>query len=417
MTDTIDDLLTRNGLEILERQVASGGSSVIHKARVVNQNGRLPEVGSVVAVKEYHASLLAIPGQHDRVRQEADIGRRVQHPNLVQTFGLVESDSKTGPLALVLEWIDGMMLHVWYSSQPQPVPWDKLSRICVNLAQATAKLHENNVFHRDIKPENVMVRSDDTAVLMDVGVAEVAGNDAHTLHTAVKDFIGSTKYASRQFILGEPFTAADDVYSIGATVFLLFTGHEVYEEIVRKPTIPAAVLNGPPRIVGLAEGVPSSLRVLLSGCLNSEPSRRPSLQQFLEALGKPETADYISKELKNQQQESRSYEVIGVLDGGDMLLADLAGDTPREGGEHKVVRVEAPIQVPSYRREVAPEVMVGMVVLKHVHQNVGHFVNLRREWVESPRDPLFGIRSSGRWIEREATHHGFQKGDRVLKER
>jgi eukaryotic-like serine/threonine-protein kinase len=417
MAETLTDVLDRAGVELVRTQIGGGGSATVHQGRVSQTGEGLP-VGTLVAVKEYHPSLVATPGQLDRIRQEAALGQQLRHPHVVQTYRLYEPIELAGaPTVLILEWVEGRTLDQWYAAQPRPVKWEIIRSICLNVIDGVAELHARSTFHRDLKPENIMVRTSGAAVVMDIGVAEITDSNEHTLHTSVRDFVGSVRFASPQFILGDgQFTAADDIYSLGATFFLLFTGRMIYEEVERKPVLPIMVVNDPPRIDSLAEEIPPAMKVLLQGCLHRERKRRPSLSDLAESIRNPEGATYITRELELQAAESRSYPVIEILDDGASFLADLSGDNPEVGDTYRVVRPGRKITVPSYNREITPETWVAEAVLKHVHANVGHFILWGRRWQEG-KNSLYSMIGAipGQWVEQEKLTPKVRKND-VLKQ-
>jgi serine/threonine protein kinase len=418
MAQSLSETLDQAGIEVVREKVGGGGSATVHQGRIVRPIEGLPEVGTLVAVKEYHPSLVATPGQLDRIRQEAALGQQLRDPHVVQTYRLYEPAApNTEPTILVLEWVDGLTLDQWYFAQPRPVKWETIRAICLDVVAGVSALHARSTFHRDLKPENIMVRTTGSAVVMDIGVAEVTGNNEHTLHTSVGDFVGSVRFASPQFILGDAFTAADDVYSLGATFFLLFIGKIIYGEVERKPVLPIIVVNNPPRIDSLAEGVPPSMKVLLQGCLHREQKRRPNLGDLAESIKNPESASYITRELERQAAESRSYPVIEVMEDASSFFADLGGDSPIVGDTYRVVRPGKKIVVPSYNREIVPETWIAEAVLKHVHANVGYFIVLGKKWQEG-KNPLYsavGV-TPGHWEEQEKVTPKVRKQDLVLKE-
>lgn len=265
-----------------------------------------------------------------------------------------------------------------------------------------------------------MIReSDGEAVLMDIGVAELAGSEGSTLHTSVKDFVGSARYASPQFILGtDPFEVADDVYSLAATLFLLMTGQQVYAEVERKTVIPIAVVNSSPEVRSLAENVPISMKIVLQGALHRDRKRRPTLAEFRECLVSPDSASYTTKELARQATEVRSYVILETLENGAAFFADLAGESPEIGEVYTVVRQSKKrLIVPSYSREVTPELWVAEAVLKHVHQNVGYFAVQRRQWRESRNSfsSLAAYMPQGQWVDVEGITLTVSIGDLVLR--
>lgn len=422
----LDERLGEIGLHIVSREVGSGGSATVHKAVVESERLAGLAVGSFVAVKEYKPTILTIEGQLERIRQEAEIGLRINHKNLARAYGLLDPDPNdpTSGHVLLLQWIDGVTLEQWYANAPKPVAWETVKSLALAILDGLEALHSQGVWHRDLKPENVMVDGNGNAVVMDIGVCELTSDAVHTLHTPLKDFVGSTRFASPQFILGEPFVQADDIYSLSTVYYLLFTGKQVFHQIVRKPVIPIYVVTESPRVDSLAQHIPASMRLLLQAGLHRERSRRPSILEVRESLTKPEDASFLSRELDRQSAESRGYAILDVVRDGASFFADMAGDEPEIDREYTVVRRHGKkVKLKSYNREVAPEQWVARVVLKHVYQNVGHFVTLGKRWQEGRpgRSPFAGLLGTfdqgtpGGWVEYEKMTDQIKPGDVVLK--
>jgi serine/threonine protein kinase len=403
------------GLELLEANVGEGGSAFVHKAQVMRKTSNLPIEGTLVAVKEYKPSILSISGQIERIRQEAHVGQSIRHGNLIITYDLL--DDKDSPL-LLLEWIDGSTLESWVEKLPSDPPWELVKDMALGIAEALKILHQGSVFHRDIKPENVMIENGKRSVLMDVGVAELTANNEHTLHTSIKDFVGSVRTASPQFILGESYDIKDDIYSLGATCHYLFTGRRIYDEVERKPLLPIAVVNSSPKIAKLIDDIPSSIKILLEASLHRTRDRRPTINEFIECLESPTDARFLTNEIEKQGTEKRGYNVIEIIDHSSFLV-DLAGDRVNKNAKFTVVRKLSSIRLPSYQREVNPEIWVAEAVLKHTSQNIGHFVTLEKKW-EAKNTGLsalnLGGKNSGTWVEEESYTSSVAVDDLVLKD-
>src|SRR5690606_368692 len=123
---------------------------------------------------------------------------------------------------------------------------DARRKILLQLVDGLEALHTNQVLHRDIKSENAMVLKDGTAKLMDLGIVLDLTDEAATMHTQVKDFIGSIRFASPQFVRGEKFAPEDDIYGLGTIAFELATGERVYDGVERKTLLPTEILQRPP---------------------------------------------------------------------------------------------------------------------------------------------------------------------------
>lgn len=408
--------LSEFGLELVRAAVGSGGSAVVHQAKVRNSLGRLPAVGTFVAVKQYKAELLAQEGQLKRVQQEADLGESFDSPNVVRTYGLLPSQDT--PEFLVMEWIGGGTLEHWNKNETH-ITWDTLRSVALGLASGVEAIHQKGVLHRDLKPENVMVRQDGTVVIMDVGVAELTVESAETLHTNVGQFLGSMRYASPQFLLGEKFGALDDVYGLGTVLYELFTGRAMFEGHERKTALPIIISQEGQRVESLRECVPAPMKILLQAAIHRDRGRRPSLTELKAALEDPVGSRFISTELERQTAEERGCLVLKTIENGMSFFADLGGAEFYLNTEFTVIRRFQPLEVPSLSRTIVPEQWVGTAILKHTFQNVGHFILVGKRWQEG-RNPLKAIMgdlaSPGHWVEYEQLATSVKAGDWVLKQ-
>ncbi|WP_437595776.1 serine/threonine-protein kinase [Sorangium sp. So ce590] len=411
--------LTSFGLELEREAVGTGGSATVHKCIVKVPDGRLPAAGTPVAVKQYKRELFTHEGQLRRVQQEADLGAALNSPNIVKTFGLLPSAND--PEFLVMEWIDGPTLEGWNKSiEAEDVSWDRLRAIALGLVNGLQHLHAKGVYHRDLKPENVMLRADETPVIMDVGVAELTVESAETLHTNVGQFLGSMRYASPQYLMGEKFGAPDDIYGLGTILFELFTGKRMFDGLERKTALPVLIAQEGQRVESLRDSVPAPLKVLLQACIHRDRARRPQVNDLKVAMEDPAGSRFITTELERQTAEERAFPVLKTLDNGMSFYADLGGSDSYLGMEFTVVRRGEPITVPSLSRRIVPEQWVGAATLKHIFQNVGHFVLMGKRWEEGRGGlaSLAGIvGSGGHWVEYEQLATSVKAGDWVLKER
>ncbi|KAG9080889.1 U4/U6 small nuclear ribonucleoprotein prp4, partial [Ceratobasidium sp. 370] len=80
-------------------------------------------------------------------------------------------------------------------------------------------LKKANVMHADIKPDNILVSENKTVIkICDLGSAsDVSEND-------ITPYLVSRFYRAPEIILGLPYDAAIDIWSIGCTLYELFTG-------------------------------------------------------------------------------------------------------------------------------------------------------------------------------------------------
>ena len=94
------------------------------------------------------------------------------------------------------------------------------------LAEALRVIHVFGILHRDLKPANVMLREDNSPVLIDFGLARRSLDDAGT--TGVGQVLGSPYYISPEQSQGQRVDARTDLYSLGVMFYEMLTGQRPY---------------------------------------------------------------------------------------------------------------------------------------------------------------------------------------------
>src|SRR5262249_18732543 len=132
------------GYEILG-ELGRGGMGVVYKARQVG-------LGRLVALKMIRGGAHAGPEELARFKAEAEAVARLQHPNLVQIFGVGGLD---GLPFFALELVAGDNLGRWLAGAPQQPR--EAAALVETLARAVHAAHRQGVVHRDLKPSNVLL--------------------------------------------------------------------------------------------------------------------------------------------------------------------------------------------------------------------------------------------------------------------
>jgi tRNA A-37 threonylcarbamoyl transferase component Bud32/ActR/RegA family two-component response regulator len=95
-----------------------------------------------------------------------------------------------------------------------------------SLAEALRVIHVFGILHRDLKPANVMLREDNSPVIIDFGLARRSRDDAGT--TGAGQVLGSPYYISPEQSQGFRVDARTDMYSLGVMFFEMLTGQRPY---------------------------------------------------------------------------------------------------------------------------------------------------------------------------------------------
>ncbi|KAH7127548.1 kinase-like domain-containing protein [Dactylonectria macrodidyma] len=89
---------------------------------------------------------------------------------------------------------------------------------------ALAHMRKCSIIHADLKPDNILVNeSRNVLKICDLGTA-IDRSDAATAHTEITPYLVSRFYRAPEIILGMPYDYAVDMWSIGCTLYELYTG-------------------------------------------------------------------------------------------------------------------------------------------------------------------------------------------------
>jgi len=208
------------------------------------------------------------------IRQEIRLARRITHPNVVRVHDLGESG---GVRFLTMEYVAGLTLRQVVDQQG-PVALGPGLQIAKQLCRGLAAVHESGIVHRDIKPQNIMVLPGGTVKLMDFGIARVHAPD----EKPTGEVAGTPYYMSPEQAKGGRLDSRSDIYSVGATLYELFTARRPFEgslgEVLRKH-----LTDPPPPPSTFRVDLPETLERLILACLDKDPARRPAAAQDLYA--------------------------------------------------------------------------------------------------------------------------------------
>lgn len=179
--------------------LAEGGMGRVYRAERADGQYQLQ-----VAIKRLRA--LGQPGESLMLVRERQILADLAHPNIARL--LDGGTSPNGQPHLVMEFIEGERIDRWCRAQALDLP--ARLRLFQQVCRAVAHAHRHLVLHCDLKPSNILVRSDGSPVLLDFGIARLAGSA-----DAEGQGYMTPRYASPEQKRGEPLSAASDIYSLG----------------------------------------------------------------------------------------------------------------------------------------------------------------------------------------------------------
>lgn len=228
-------------------------------------------------------------------RREFQVLRALHHPNIVRVSDQVDHD--LGP-AVVFEHERGAVrLGDWIrerrrTAEDQPLDLDTQLELATSLCETLRYAHQQGLHHRCLTPDSIWVHGPETAspklVVADWFLAQNDATDlsrhsTSTRHDLLLDDRRFAYLAPESFAADAPDEVLCDVFSLGALLYLLFTGEDP------APTR-AELLDLLHRDTGLlpsrvVDSVASELDVLVRNATHRDPGLRlGSTSELLEGL-------------------------------------------------------------------------------------------------------------------------------------
>ena len=209
------------------------------------------------------------PEMRKRFLREGRLAASVNHPNTVYIFGTEEIE---GAPVIAMELVAGGTLRdrVKRGALPVREAVDATLQIIAGLEAAAGA----GVLHRDVKPANCFVAPDGTVKVGDFGLSVSTLARSDTQITASGTMLGTPSFAPPEQLRGDELDVRADIYSTGATLYALLTGHAPFEGD-NAVNVVAAVLDKAPRAIAeFRADVPSGLVQLVGKCLAKKSTER-----------------------------------------------------------------------------------------------------------------------------------------------
>ena len=234
--------------ELGELGVGGGGRVVL---------ARHEATGTDVAVKYLASWLVDSDERLAAFRTEAELMAGLVDANLVTLYEYVETDAGA---AIAMELVEGVAMRGLLEEGGPLTPEAALSLMKGSLLGLSV-LHERGVVHRDYKPENVMVDTAGTTKLVDYGIAAPVGE--------IAGIAGTPLYMAPEQWVGEPATAASDVYAASATFVEALTGRSLFTATTVDALRVQHMVDAPS-----LEAVPEPIRSIAEAGLAKDPEDR-----------------------------------------------------------------------------------------------------------------------------------------------
>lgn len=205
---------------VVERLIGKGGYGAVYKVRheVLDTPFALKVLDPEVAASK--------PEYVKRFVREAKLATRLRHPCLVAVHDAGYDDGH-GIYYIVMDYVHGSTLREAIALGGAMDDKEAV-RIIGNVTSALDAAGSLGVVHRDIKPENIILMTDGTVKLIDLGVAK-AGREIDSIRTMANTVFGTPGYMSpEQASDSSSVDTRSDIYSLGVVFYEMLSGCSPY---------------------------------------------------------------------------------------------------------------------------------------------------------------------------------------------
>ena len=203
----------------------------------------------------------------DRFDREARAAGRLNHPNIVGVYDVFTDRERS---FIVMEYLDGETLADIL--ERGPLDADSAAAVTLQVLNAVAHAHANQVIHRDLKPDNVFILKDGAVKVTDFGIAHI-GDPSASL-TRAGTILGTVGYMSPEQLRGEPIDERSDIFAIGVMLYEMLAGRVPWEGDNALSVMSQHISAPVPPLHEINSAVPPPIEGIIRKCLRKNPDER-----------------------------------------------------------------------------------------------------------------------------------------------
>jgi len=302
--------------KILDK-LGEGGMGVVYKAEDL-------ALDRTVALKFLPPDSIATEEDRARLVHEAKAAAALLHPNICPVYEIAEAEGRT---FIAMGCIEGRSLKDRISEGPLPL--DEALSIARQIGDALASAHSKGIIHRDVKPANVMMTTDGRPMLMDFGLAKVAGA---TKLTRTGTTMGTVAYMSPEQMQGGTADHRADIWALGVLLYEMAAGRRPFGGDYEAAILYSIMNEEPASLAVKGKDIPAGLDGIIAKALAKRANERygsarelvsdiDELLRDREAL--PAGRAKPARGLKRAWRRLRPWERVTAVGGVSAVIAGL----------------------------------------------------------------------------------------------
>ena len=221
---------------------------------------------------------------------EARLGARLTHANIVSVFDIGKSDNS---FFIVMEFVDGTNLKKIMEAlrlKREPFPLKDVIYIAMETCRGLSYAHELldddghpvDLVHRDVSPPNILISKRGEVKVTDFGLAKARTQLERTDPGVVK---GKFSYLSPEVATGQPVDERADIFALGVCIWEMLAGRRLFLGETDYETVQAVSDAEVPSLVGVHPELDPQFEALILKALAKDPEDRfPSARELGDAL-------------------------------------------------------------------------------------------------------------------------------------
>lgn len=287
---SVEALGANTALPILKPQEAGAVVDGFRIIRQIHSNNRshiyLAEApgGDKVALKIPATETVQDPDYMRSFVMEEWIARRLSSPQVLRA---AKAPKHRSSLYVVTEFVEGQTLRQWMADHPNP-ELSAVRDLVGQMIKGLRAFHRKDMLHQDFRPENVMIDTDGTVKIIDLGATRVSGvQEARPERLGAMP--GTLQYSAPEYFVGDPASRASDQFSLGVIAYEMLTGRLPYRADAARVQSHRDIQRLSYRTArDGSNDVPYWVDAALKRATHPDPARRfPALSEFEAALRAP----------------------------------------------------------------------------------------------------------------------------------
>ena len=271
---------------LIKEELGRGAMGVVFKARQLSMERD-------VALKFLPQRLAQDKNVVARFLREARSAGQLSHPNIVEVHdvGMME-----GLHYISMEFVDGNSVQKQISTKG---PFDEKETlgIAAQIADALRYAHTRGILHRDIKPDNFLIDTAGRVRLADLGLARLIseGDGESSRLTQDGSSMGTPHYMSPEQCKGAGVDGRSDLYSLGASMYVMATGKTPYEAGTSAAVMVKVLTEAPRALKEIAPHLSEGFIRIVEKLMSKDPSQRfANAHGLLDAIERWKNGDFRS---------------------------------------------------------------------------------------------------------------------------